>query len=219
MAFYVCIPLRYADRKSCCTDAFNSAIAITLRQYGGGGFLKTVIASDLHGSATCCSMLIDRFFKEGAETLLLLGDILYHGPRNDLPEGYEPKAVFAQLNAVKDKIFCVRGNCDAEVDQMVLEFKLNAESILLDFDGLPVRATHGHRKLAELEETMPQGSVLLYGHTHLFEMRSTERGTILNPGSVTLPKGGNPKTYILYEDRAFIIKTLDGLELRSVSLV
>ena len=106
--------------------------------------MKWMIASDIHGSAFYCEKMLKAFEREQADKLLLLGDILYHGPRNDLPKGYAPKKVIELLNNIKEKILCVRGNCDAEVDQMVLEFPVLADYMLL-FDGTcAIYATHGH---------------------------------------------------------------------------
>ena len=98
--------------------------------------MKIMIASDIHGSAHYCRRMLDAFDREDADRLLLLGDILYHGPRNDLPEGYAPKEVIAMLNERKSQIFCVRGNCDTEVDQMVLEFPILADYCILTLDAV-----------------------------------------------------------------------------------
>lgn len=106
--------------------------------------MKWMIASDLHGSAFYCRQMIKAFQREGADRLLLLGDLLYHGPRNDLPEGYAPKEVIPLLNSLKQKLLCVRGNCDAEVDQMVLDFPILADYAVLPVGGRLVYATHGH---------------------------------------------------------------------------
>ena len=106
--------------------------------------MKLIIASDIHGSAYYCRMLLEAFKKENADRMLLLGDVLYHGPRNDLPREYAPKAVIAMLNPLKDKIFCVRGNCDTEVDQMVLDFPVLADYAVIVLDDRLIYATHGH---------------------------------------------------------------------------
>ena len=106
--------------------------------------MKYMFASDIHGSAYYCRKMLDAFEKEGAERLVLLGDLLYHGPRNDLPKEYAPKQVIPMLNAMKDKIYAVRGNCEAEVDQMVLEFPVMADYCILSIDGKTLYATHGH---------------------------------------------------------------------------
>ncbi|MBO7296379.1 MAG: phosphodiesterase [Clostridia bacterium] len=168
--------------------------------------MKLLIASDLHGGADACQKLCEIFHNSGADKLILLGDVLYHGPRNDLPEGYAPKRVIPQLNAIADKIVCVRGNCDAEVDGMVLDFDvLSANKTLIDGD-LTLYLHHGHHDLPDLAP----GTVVLYGHTHVVE-HHTENGLhFFNPGSVTIPKGGNPPTYMLYENRTFTAYDLSG---------
>lgn len=181
--------------------------------------MKILIASDLHGDADCCAALLEKYREEGAEELLLLGDLLYHGPRNDLPASYRPKEVIALLSALSPAPLCVRGNCDAEVDQMVLPFSIMADYAHLAWDGIPVFATHGHHNSPENLPALREGSVFLYGHTHLYEARRAENGTLLlNPGSVSLPKGGNPKTYAIYENRTFYIKDFEGNVLASVSI-
>lgn len=181
--------------------------------------MKILIASDLHGDADCCAALLDAYRREAAAALVLLGDLLYHGPRNDLPAGYRPKEVIAMLSALSPAPLCVRGNCEAEVDQMVLPFPVMAEYAQFVWDGIPVFATHGHRyDTAHLPPLCP-GTVFLYGHTHLYGIEKNEQGVLLlNPGSVSLPKGGKPKSYALYEDRCFTIKDMKGQVLESICL-
>lgn len=164
-----------------------------------------VIASDIHGSATYCKKLIEIFKKEKAEKLLLLGDILYHGPRNPFPDGYNPAKVALLLEEIKDKILCVRGNCDSEVDQMVLPFNISSDYASLCADGLNFCLSHGHRAVPPLSK----GDIYLTGHTHV--PLKEDCGYIhLNPGSVSLPKEDSPHSYILYKDGAFYFKNLDG---------
>jgi len=173
--------------------------------------MKLIIASDIHGDITGARAVFEAALREGADKILLLGDLLYHGPRNDLPSAYAPKEVIALLNENKDRILAVRGNCDTEVDQMVLEFPILADYALLSLDGLTVFATHGHHHNTETPPPVASGDILLHGHTHV--LRCEEFGssnTYLNPGSVSLPKDGNPKTYMLYSDRTFSIKDLSG---------
>ena len=177
--------------------------------------MKLMIASDLHGSATACKRLLDIFTASGAERLILLGDLLYHGPRNDLPEGYDPKAAIAMLSEQADKLFCVRGNCDTEVDQMVLPFPILAETALLFVDGRTWFAAHGHRAGANPTANdlpkLPAGSVVLTGHTHIPVLETNENGILLlNPGSVSIPKGGFAPSYAVYEDGRFAVVSLDG---------
>lgn len=173
--------------------------------------MKLLIASDIHGAAGYCRRLLDAWDREGDCRLLLLGDILYHGPRNDLPPQYAPKEVLALLNARKDRIFCVRGNCDTEVDQMVLDFPILADYALLDLGGRLVYATHGHvYNLSQLPPLQP-GDILLHGHTHVpaWQPFGTDN-YYLNPGSVSIPKEQTPHSYLVLEGRTFTWKQLDG---------
>ena len=177
--------------------------------------MKLMIASDLHGSAPACRKLLDIFAASGAERLILLGDLLYHGPRNNLPEGYDPKAVIAMLSEQADKLFCVRGNCDTEVDQMVLPFPILAETALLFVDGRTWFACHGHRAganpTAKDLPKLPAGSVVLSGHTHIPVLEENAEGVLLfNPGSVSIPKGGFPASYGVYEDGGFAVIGFNG---------
>ena len=155
--------------------------------------MKLLIASDLHGSAFYCEKLMERIREEQPDRILLLGDLLYHGPRNDLPEGYAPKKVIPMLNGLKEKIIAVRGNCEAEVDQMVLEFPVLAEYCLLELDGQTIFATHGHTWNPAKQPMLKGGDILLNGHTHVpaNEELKTESGEVcryMNPGSVSIPK-------------------------------
>ena len=172
--------------------------------------MKWMIASDIHGSAKYCAELLNAFDREGADRLLLLGDLLYHGPRNDLPEGYAPKEVIALLNARKESLFCVRGNCEAEVDQMVLEFPVLADYMLLYERGRMIYATHGHHCGEQNPPPFPKGSVLLNGHTHVPACTDHGDWLYLNPGSVSLPKENSPRGYMTLEDGALTWKTLQG---------
>lgn len=184
--------------------------------------MKMLFASDIHGSAFFCRQLLDIYRKSGAARLVLLGDILYHGPRNDLPREYAPREVISMLNPLKDQIYAVRGNCDTEVDQMVLQFPILADYALLLIEGKTLYATHGHVFNQDSLPPMQDGDILIHGHTHLLkaEKMETDFGTvaILNPGSVSIPKGGNPNTYAILENGIFTIKTLDGEIVREMKL-
>lgn len=164
---------------------------------------KLMIASDIHGSAHWCGKLLDCFRREGADRLLLLGDILYHGPRNDLPDAYAPKTVMAMLNAERDKLLCVRGNCDGEVDQMVLEFPIMADYAVLMLGDTDVYATHGHRYNEKTPPPFPCGGVLLYGHTHVPVCHVHDGFVAMNPGSVSIPKEGSAHGCMLWENGTF----------------
>ena len=172
--------------------------------------MKWIIASDLHGSAHYCRQLLEAWKREEAPRMLFLGDLLYHGPRNDLPPDYAPKEVIALLNARKNQIFCVRGNCDAEVDQMVLQFPIMADYALFDLDGRTAFITHGH--LFNLDNLPPHkpGDLLIHGHTHVLTVQEKDGMTYINPGSAALPKEDHPKSYMIYENGVFTIKTLTG---------
>lgn len=172
--------------------------------------MKYFIASDIHGSATFCQRMLDAYFKEGADRLILLGDILYHGPRNDLPEGYAPKQVISMLNDVKSELFCVRGNCDTEVDQMVLDFPILADYALIPLGKRTVFVTHGHRYNTDSPPPMKQGDILLHGHTHV--PACTDFGSCLyvNPGSVSIPKEDSWHGYMIIEDNRLIWKDLES---------
>ena len=178
-----------------------------------------LIASDLHGSALYTRQLLDAYKREGADRLLLLGDILYHGPRNDLPDGYAPKEVIALLNPLKADILCVRGNCDAEVDQMVLDFPLMADYALMELNGRRVFLTHGHLYNADNPPPLCEGDILLHGHTHVPTCVNQPAGWwVLNPGSVSIPKEGSHHGYLLLDGDTFCWKDLDGEVQKTMSL-
>ena len=164
--------------------------------------MKLIIASDIHGSAYWCGKLVDLIEAEEPDKLLLLGDLLYPGPRNDLPKDYAPKQVIPMLSTYKDIILAVRGNCEAEVDQMVLPFPCMADFSQLYMDGTTLYLTHGHHHNPDSLPPLPEGSVFLSGHTHvkIDEMRNGIR--CLNPGSVSIPKDGS-HSCLIYGDGKF----------------
>lgn len=180
--------------------------------------MKYLFASDIHGSAYYCRKLLDAFREEQAERLVLLGDLLYHGPRNDLPREYAPKEVIALLNEHKNKIYAVRGNCEAEVDQMVLEFPVMADYCILSVDGRTFYATHGHIYNQDNLPPLQEGDILIHGHTHVLKAQQMDGYILLNPGSVSIPKGGNPATYAVLENSIFTIKDFDGNTVREMRL-
>ena len=171
--------------------------------------IKYFIASDIHGSAFYCRKLLEAFDREGADKLLLLGDLLYHGPRNPLPEEYDPKAVAAMLNERKEKILCVRGNCDGEVDQMMLQFPILADYCLLSVGTRMIFATHGHHFNENSLPMLSEGDVLLHGHTHIPVLEEREGYILANPGSITLPKENSIRGYLLLDEKGFTLKDLD----------
>ena len=173
--------------------------------------MKWMIASDLHGSAYYCRKMLEAFEREGADRLFLLGDLLYHGPRNDLPREYAPKEVIPLLNGKKEKLLCVRGNCDAEVDQMVLEFPVLADYAVLPVGQRLIYATHGHIYHVKNLPPLAPGDVLLHGHTHVPAWTEFGQGNLyLNPGSVSIPKENSPHSYMTLEGNAMQWKELES---------
>ena len=173
--------------------------------------MKWMIASDLHGSAYYCRKMLEAFEWEGADRVFLLGDLLYHGPRNDLPREYAPKEVIPLLNGKKEKLLCVRGNCDAEVDQMVLEFPVLADYAVLPVGQRLIYATHGHIYHVKNLPPLAPGDVLLHGHTHVPAWTEFGQGNLyLNPGSVSIPKENSPHSYMTLEGNTMQWKELES---------
>ena len=181
--------------------------------------MKLFFISDIHGSTYYLEKAIEKFEEEKAEYLVILGDILYHGARNDLPKGYNPKGVIEILNKYKENIICVRGNCDSEVDEMVLEFPIMSTYSNLLLGDKRLFLTHGHIYNENNMVSLKTGSAFVYGHTHIFRAEYKDGIYFLNPGSITLPKGGNPNTYGLIDGGKFIVKTLDGEEISSIEII
>ncbi|MBQ9760041.1 MAG: phosphodiesterase [Clostridia bacterium] len=172
--------------------------------------MKLMIASDLHGSAYYCKKLVEAYRAESPDKLLLLGDLLYHGPRNDLPVDYAPKAVIDMLNPLAQNLLCVRGNCEAEVDQMVLKFPVMADYAFLSVNGIDIFATHGHLHGEQNPPPLAEGSLLLCGHTHVPAFNRYEGYLYVNPGSLSIPKENSPHSYMILEDHTLTWKTTDG---------
>ena len=170
--------------------------------------MKLIIASDIHGSAHWCRKLCEIMEQETPDKLILLGDLLYHGPRNDLPDGYAPKEVILMLTKYADRIIAVRGNCEAEVDQMVLPFPCMADYAQLLVDGITFYLTHGHHASPEALPPLPQGSVFLSGHTHVKRDEMVQGIRCLNPGSVSIPKDGS-HSCLIYENNHFSFRILE----------
>ncbi len=176
--------------------------------------MKLMFASDIHGSAIYCKKLIDAFDGEGADRLMLLGDVLYHGPRNALPHEYDTKSVAEMLNKIADKVSNVRGNCESTVDDMVLDFPVLSEYGFVCAGDFSIYMSHGHKPFPPL----PKGSVVISGHTHIPHCYEENGVRYLNPGSVSIPKGGSERGYILFENNSFLWKTLDGTIYNSLSI-
>ena len=176
--------------------------------------MKWMIASDLHGSAYYCKKMVEAFEREGADRLLMLGDLLYHGPRNDLPRDYAPKEVIPMLNGLKNKLCCVRGNCEAEVDQMVLDLSVMADYCILPAGEKLIYATHGHIYNGKNPPPLAEGDILLHGHTHVPAWTEFGQGNVyLNPGSLSIPKENSPHSYMTLEDGVFYWKDVDTGEI------
>ena len=171
--------------------------------------VKIMIASDLHGSAFYCRKMLEALADEQAGLLLLLGDVLYHGPRNDLPRDYDPKAVISMLNGQKERLLCVRGNCDTEVDQMVLEFPILADYGVLMLGDRLLYASHGH-KYTPHNLPLAAGNLFVQGHTHVPLCKEHKGVLWLNPGSVAIPKENSHHSYMVYEDESFVWKNFTG---------
>lgn len=180
--------------------------------------MKLMIASDIHGSSAYCRQLKEAFDRENPTKLLLLGDILYHGPRNALPLEYNPQEVVAILNGIKEHLLCVRGNCDTEVDQMLLKFPILADYCTLFWQGKTVFATHGHHFHADALPPLSKGDILLCGHTHVPACLETDGILYLNPGSVSIPKEDSHHGYLLFEDTMAHWKNLEGEIQKSVEI-
>ncbi len=172
--------------------------------------MKLIFGSDIHGSLSAAENISRVFAEEKADKLILCGDLLYHGPRNDLPVDYAPKKVIEILNSLSDKIIAVRGNCDGEVDQMVLDFPIGADYSLVYADGIRMYITHGHVYSPEKPMKLSENDVLISGHTHVLKALKLGEFYHINPGSAALPKENNPKSYAVYENGIFEIKTFDN---------
>lgn len=172
--------------------------------------MKIMVASDIHGSAYYCKKMLQAYKEQHADKLLLLGDLLYHGPRNDLPEEYAPKKVIEMLNEFGNDILCVRGNCDSEVDQMVLSFNIMADYAIV-FDGKRmIFATHGHKFNKDNLPSLKEGDILLHGHTHIPVCEAVGGINIMNPGSVSIPKNDSWHGYMIIENSVYTWYDFDG---------
>lgn len=182
--------------------------------------MKIMVASDIHGSAFYCREMINAYERENPDRILFLGDLLYHGPRNDLPKEYAPKEVIAMLNdeKVASKVLCVRGNCEAEVDQMVLNFPCLADYCVLFAGSRMIFATHGHVYGENNPPKLKKSDILLNGHTHVPALVEHENFTYINPGSVSIPKENSHHGYMVIDDEKIVWKTLEGAEVKSYKL-
>jgi putative phosphoesterase len=180
--------------------------------------MKLFFIADIHGSYHHLQRGLDCFEQEQADQIIILGDALYHGPRNPLPQGYDPPHVAPLLNQYKDRIIAVRGNCDCEVDQMLIEYPMLGDYAVVFIDSRKLFLTHGHIFSPSNPPALPPGSIFASGHTHL--PVAEKRGDLyfFNPGSLTLPKGGFPNSYGIYADNVLTVKSLDGATLAQQAL-
>ena len=176
--------------------------------------MKYLVASDIHGDKLCAKEIVDAAMHHQVDHVLLLGDLLYHGPRNDLPEYYAPKETIELLNSIWDKVIAVRGNCDAEVDQMVLKFPINADYQILPFGQRRIFMSHGHIYGPENLPALAPNDIFLFGHIHVPVLEIRDDFYIFNPGSVSLPKENHPRTYGILDESGFKIYTLEHAEYR-----
>ena len=174
--------------------------------------MKVVIASDIHGSAYFCGLLVNAIKEEKPDKIIFLGDILYHGPRNDLPKDYAPKRVIEMLNSLKEQIISVRGNCEAEVDQMVLDFSVLEDYKTFEFGSKKAVLTHGHLTDDRLPD-IKDFDILLNGHTHIPKCEQKEGYIFINPGSVSIPKENSPHSFMVFENNEFLWKNLENGEI------
>ena len=179
--------------------------------------MKYLVVSDIHGSLGGARLVKDAFQYHECDTILCLGDILYHGPRNDLPEDYAPKEVIPVMNSLRNKIIAVRGNCDSEVDQMVLDFPITADYQILFLNGRRVIVSHGHVYSPQHLPKMDAGEIFLSGHTHVPTVLCTDNLFLLNPGSTALPKENHPKSYAVLDEDAFTVYTEQHAEYMKVT--
>lgn len=180
--------------------------------------MKLFFISDIHGSVYYLNKALERFEKEQADYLVILGDLLYHGARNPLPKEYEPKKVIELLNSLSDRIISVRGNCDSEVDQMVLDFPIMADYSTIFYEGKRLFLTHGHIYNEGNMPKLKDGDVFIHGHTHIPKAEKLDNIFFINPGSITLPKENNPHTYGILEGDVFTIKELDGSVFKEIKI-
>lgn len=180
--------------------------------------MKLFFISDIHGSLPCLEKALIQFEKEKADFLMILGDELYHGARNALPEGYNPKEVAVLLNSYAEKIIAVRGNCESEVDQMVLDYPVMSDYAIILYEGRRLFLTHGHHFSPDNLPKLSVGDVFLYGHTHIPVAEKRGDVYVINPGSITMPKENNPNTYGVLEGGTFTIRDLDSTIVKSIQL-
>lgn len=177
--------------------------------------MKYLIVSDIHGSLPALENVLRIYEAQHCDMLCILGDILNYGPRNGLPDGLNPKAIAERLNALADRVIAIRGNCDSEVDQMLLDFPIMSDYALLVDEGKRLFLTHGH---VYNENNLPKGrhDFFFYGHTHLWKLEKQADTVVCNTGSITFPKGGNVPTFAIYENGHVTVYQTDGTPLKTL---
>lgn len=184
-----------------------------------GDCMKLFFMSDIHGSLYYLNQAMERYDLDGGDYIVILGDILYHGARNPLPKEYNPKGIIELLNNYSDRIIAVRGNCDSEVDQMVLDFPIMADHSSILYNKTRLFLSHGHIYNEDNMVNLKENSAFIYGHTHILRAEEKDGIFFINPGSISLPKENNPHTYGLLENNTFRIKDLDGNIIREIDLI
>ncbi|MBU3144314.1 phosphodiesterase [Clostridium sp. CF012] len=179
--------------------------------------MKIFFISDIHGSLFFLKKALELYKEEGASYIIMLGDALYHGPRNPLPEEYKPQEVANLLNEYKDKIIAVRGNCDSEVDQMLIEYPMMADYSIILYNNRRLFLTHGHIYNEDNLPNLNENDVLVHGHTHLPVAKKHNKIYVLNPGSLSLPKENSPNSYAILQDDLFQIKDLEGNVIKEIN--
>ncbi|MNV57709.1 Phosphodiesterase YfcE [compost metagenome] len=182
--------------------------------------MKLMFISDIHGSLHWLKLALEKVNEETPDGLVFLGDFMYHGPRNPLPEGYDPQGVAKELNGIKGRITAaVRGNCDAEVDQMLLAFPMMGDYAQLWADGRRIYVTHGHGfSIDNLPELQP-GDIFIQGHTHVPVADKKEGIYVLNPGSISLPKENYPNSYAVLEGGKYTVKSFTGDTIKEIEII
>lgn len=180
--------------------------------------MKLFFISDIHGSIYYLEKALEKFNNEKADYLVILGDALYHGPRNALPKEYNPKAVCELLNQYKDKIIAVRGNCDSEVDQMIINYPMMSDYSIILYNNKRLFLTHGHIFNKDNLPNLSENDVIIHGHTHVPVAEKLEKVFLINPGSISIPKENNPPSYGVLENNLFEIKDLDGVIFKQLYL-
>ncbi|WP_035288846.1 phosphodiesterase [Clostridium sp. KNHs214] len=180
--------------------------------------MKLFFISDIHGSSYYLKKVLEIFEKEQCDYLVILGDQLYHGARNPLPKDYNPKAVTEMLNSYRDKVIAVRGNCDSEVDQMVIKYPTMSDYNIVLYEGKRLFLTHGHIYNRDNLPNLSSGDAIIYGHTHVPVAEKQENIFVINPGSITFPKENTPHCYGIFKENIFTIKTLEGEVYKEIEL-